>query len=81
MLTVKCPTCQTAVIWGPDAAFRPFCSERCRLIDLGAWADESHRIADKPLADLTPEQALALHDEFDDHAVADDFFLSDTPQH
>lgn len=45
-LTVNCPTCHHAVIW--DAAqspWRPFCSERCRLIDLGEWADEQHRIA------------------------------------
>lgn len=53
-LTVNCPTCQRPVIW--DAAqspFRPFCSDRCRLIDLGEWADESHRIAsDEPFDDL-----------------------------
>ena len=45
-LTVACPTCSNTVIW--DAAlspWRPFCSERCRLIDLGEWADEQHRIA------------------------------------
>jgi uncharacterized protein len=33
---VKCPTCQRELEW-EDAPFRPFCSERCRLIDLGAW--------------------------------------------
>jgi endogenous inhibitor of DNA gyrase (YacG/DUF329 family) len=33
---VKCPTCQRDLDW-EDAPFRPFCSERCRLIDLGAW--------------------------------------------
>jgi endogenous inhibitor of DNA gyrase (YacG/DUF329 family) len=49
---VKCPTCQTEVVWGPDATFRPFCSERCRLIDLGAWANEEHRIPEKSRADL-----------------------------
>lgn len=41
---VKCPTCGAPVAWGPEAPFRPFCSERCRLIDLGAWASESYRI-------------------------------------
>jgi endogenous inhibitor of DNA gyrase (YacG/DUF329 family) len=40
----QCPTCGKAVKWTPKNAFRPFCSDRCRLIDLGAWADESHRI-------------------------------------
>ena len=42
---VACPTCQSAVKWTAKNPFRPFCSERCKLIDLGAWADESHRIA------------------------------------
>lgn len=43
--TVKCPTCGKLVNWTKDAKWRPFCSERCRLIDLGEWASESHRIA------------------------------------
>ena len=36
-----CPTCGTPAAWenNPD---RPFCSERCRLLDLGAWADERY---------------------------------------
>jgi endogenous inhibitor of DNA gyrase (YacG/DUF329 family) len=42
--TVACPTCQRPVEWSPDSPFRPFCSERCKLIDLGAWASEQHRI-------------------------------------
>lgn len=44
--TVKCPTCEKPVKWKPESHWRPFCSERCRLIDLGAWADEGHRIPD-----------------------------------
>lgn len=43
-LIVSCPTCQTPVIWSPDSPYRPFCSERCRLIDLGEWANESRAI-------------------------------------
>lgn len=42
---VPCPHCGKAVPWTAASSFRPFCSERCRLIDLGAWASESHRIA------------------------------------
>ena len=38
-LVVQCPTCQTDVRWNKDSIYRPFCSERCRLIDLGEWAD------------------------------------------
>jgi endogenous inhibitor of DNA gyrase (YacG/DUF329 family) len=41
---VKCPTCGKSVKWTPGNEFRPFCSERCKLIDLGAWASEQHRI-------------------------------------
>ncbi len=41
---VNCPQCGKPVEWNVDNRFRPFCSERCRLIDLGAWATESYRI-------------------------------------
>ncbi len=65
VLTVKCPICQTNVVWGPESAFRPFCSDRCRLTDLGEWASESRRIADKqPIeAGLGDVDLLALEDE------------------
>jgi len=42
--TVACPTCGARVPWTPESRFRPFCSERCKAIDLGAWASESYRI-------------------------------------
>jgi len=42
--TVPCPTCQRPVEWSQASPFRPFCSERCKLIDLGAWASEKHVI-------------------------------------
>ena len=46
MMTLKnlrCPQCRQPTNWeGND--FRPFCSERCRLLDLGAWADETYRV-------------------------------------
>ena len=44
MTKVKCPTCHKEVEWNKNNPFRPFCSERCRLIDLGDWASETHRI-------------------------------------
>ena len=49
--TVKCPTCETPVEWGPQSPNRPFCSERCKLIDLGAWAAEEHSIPGDSLED------------------------------
>lgn len=41
---LACPGCRKPVKWTAANAFRPFCSERCRMIDFGAWANESHRI-------------------------------------
>ncbi len=42
--TVRCPECGTNVQWSPDQPFRPFCSERCKNIDLGAWSAEGYAI-------------------------------------
>lgn len=42
--TVNCPTCGKPVIWNETSPFRPFCSKRCQLIDLGEWAAEEKRI-------------------------------------
>ena len=36
---VSCPQCGRPVEWTPEARWRPFCSERCKLIDLGSWLD------------------------------------------
>jgi len=46
--TVRCPTCGGVGIYGPDNPFRPFCSERCKNVDFGAWASESYRVAAPP---------------------------------
>jgi endogenous inhibitor of DNA gyrase (YacG/DUF329 family) len=43
---VKCPQCGQPVEWSPASRWRPFCSERCKTIDLGAWASEAYRIRD-----------------------------------
>ncbi|CUA81682.1 Endogenous inhibitor of DNA gyrase, YacG/DUF329 family [Gulbenkiania indica] len=42
---VACPICRTPVEWGAHSPYRPFCSERCKLIDLGQWAEERYRVA------------------------------------
>jgi uncharacterized protein len=44
---IKCPTCRRELDW-EGALHRPFCSERCRLIDLGAWLTERRAIAAEP---------------------------------
>lgn len=42
--TVSCPICRKDVAWLPENRHRPFCSFRCRQIDLGAWADGTYTI-------------------------------------
>jgi endogenous inhibitor of DNA gyrase (YacG/DUF329 family) len=41
---IKCPTCRKETAW-EDNPYRPFCSDRCRVIDLGSWAQERYRIS------------------------------------
>ena len=54
---VKCPTCQTWVSWTAEQEFRPFCSERCRLIDLGEWIAEE-KVISEPVIDDSAEVVL-----------------------
>ena len=59
MKTVKCPICRKESAWqgNPD---RPFCSERCRMIDLGAWVSEEYAVAGETLSDpLIPDAESA----------------------
>ena len=51
---VTCPACGGESVYGPDNAARPFCSTRCKEIDLGAWASESFRVPTAP----TPDELL-----------------------
>ena len=56
MLT-KCPICKKSVEWDGNPT-RPFCSERCRIRDLGAWIEEEYRVpAEKVhLEEATPDE-------------------------
>ncbi len=47
---VACPTCKTPVLWVAEQVFKPFCSQRCKLIDLGDWATEAHKIPGQPVS-------------------------------
>lgn len=51
-ITIACPQCQKEMIWDSDNPFRPFCSERCKLIDFGAWVNDRHVIAGEPQEDM-----------------------------
>ena len=43
-MLVNCPQCKKQIVWDSNNRYRPFCSERCKQIDLGAWAQESYVI-------------------------------------
>lgn len=47
-MKVKCPTCGRETEYAPTNPWRPFCSERCKLIDLGAWANDEYLIEGEP---------------------------------
>lgn len=50
--TVPCPHCGKRVAWTESSKWKPFCSERCRLIDLGGWLSEKNALpAEESLAD------------------------------
>jgi hypothetical protein len=51
---VRCPQCGGDSVYGPENPYRPFCSERCKNIDLGAWASESFRVPDETPPDDLP---------------------------
>ena len=54
---VKCPHCGKPTLFTPENPSRPFCSERCKLIDLGAWAEEKYAV---PVAPATEEELREL---------------------
>ncbi len=63
-LKVNCPTCNEIVPWTESSTYRPFCSERCRLIDFGEWASERHAIPGEP---VNPEDIPeGLRDKLED---------------
>lgn len=45
---MKCPTCNKQVVWA-DNPFRPFCSERCKLLDFDRWVSEDYRVPGRPV--------------------------------
>jgi endogenous inhibitor of DNA gyrase (YacG/DUF329 family) len=61
MKKVHCPQCKCLSEWSKENIYRPFCSKRCQLLDLGAWASENHRIAGDPIIDTEEEQDWAEH--------------------
>ena len=56
MTSLSCPTCGRRIQWSEEFPWRPFCSERCKMVDLGAWFTERHTIPGEP-ADPDDPQA------------------------
>jgi endogenous inhibitor of DNA gyrase (YacG/DUF329 family) len=50
-----CPTCKREIQWNNDFPWRPFCSERCKMVDLGAWLANDRAIPDDGTAELPAE--------------------------
>lgn len=51
---VDCPTCGKKSAFAPSNVWRPFCSDKCKLIDLGAWASDQYVVGGEPLDPLDP---------------------------
>jgi hypothetical protein len=56
---VRCPSCSKPAAYSKENEFRPFCSERCRILDLGTWASEGYKIP-------TEESVLTDPDNYSD---------------
>ncbi|RIY33984.1 hypothetical protein CKF54_01845 [Psittacicella hinzii] len=59
-IKVNCPQCKKETIYSFDNPYRPFCSERCRLIDLGAWAEGEYSLEAQPENEAEVEQLLEV---------------------
>lgn len=53
--TVVCPACRGESVYAASNPWRPFCGQRCREADLGAWASESYRVEAKPPPEEDPD--------------------------
>ncbi|MDG0815375.1 DNA gyrase inhibitor YacG [Bdellovibrio svalbardensis] len=62
VLNVKCPQCGRLTLYSPENPFRPFCSERCRLIDLGEWATGGYKI---PVKNSSSDSLTSDEDIYD----------------
>jgi Uncharacterized protein conserved in bacteria len=58
---IKCPQCGRLSFYSKENPSRPFCTERCKLIDLGAWADESYKIS----TPISSSDALTFDEDMD----------------
>lgn len=65
--TMKCPQCGLLTVYKQENLFRPFCSERCKLIDLGQWASENYKIpTNEPVQTFQDQQGQNQNDSDDE---------------
>ena len=62
---VKCPQCGHFAFYSKTNPFRPFCSERCRLLDLGQWANEDFRIPISSQSVTISTESIDLESEYE----------------
>lgn len=62
---IACPNCRKSVTYDASNPWRPFCSERCKTMDIAAWADESFRIPGPPSIDELDEIPLGSTNDED----------------
>ena len=74
-MKVKCPTCKKEVEFLEQNKYRPFCSERCSTLDLGAWADEKYRVPVEVQGEQEKDSVNENSEEESD--VAQDFSSKD----
>ena len=63
-LKITCPICGKHNTWHPENPFRPFCSDRCKLIDLGEWANETRKIPGDPASSVSSSDNDDSDDDF-----------------
>ncbi|HEX9473403.1 MAG TPA: DNA gyrase inhibitor YacG [Steroidobacteraceae bacterium] len=56
---ILCPTCKREIEWNEQYPWRPFCSERCKLVDFGAWMSEARAIPGDPLDETVDAERVA----------------------
>jgi uncharacterized protein len=68
MQKITCPQCHAETSFSPDNPYRPFCCERCKLLDLGSWADGRYSIAEP----LDPAAAMEAAGDVDKNLAEED---------
>lgn len=69
-MKVKCPRCGNLTEYVQQNLFRPFCSERCKTLDLGAWADERYRVPLEEASLQAEQDFLSVNEKSDSLSVS-----------